>query len=266
MAVLLQTTGFSTLFKISSLGPGTVCLVDLGAFDEPVASTVGRQMDASMYASYNNMATSRADVLTSGRTTSPLVSASGSHEAHKSSQPRVRRRNRVINSCLECRRRKLKCDKEAPCTNCARFKRDCLYLAPSQEHGQRKLAQIKDQMGALEKILEREVANQQTKARDHGANGIKLSMVSVTHPESEEENDAGAQDEEGLEPTALAALDIVYEDNPDDELIDLGVQMGKMRITERVGGWVCLGLCSYKFGLYTNAVDSSRYDRSSPTS
>lgn len=31
------------------------------------------------------------------------------------STPRVRRRNRMITSCLECRRRKLKCDKSHPC-------------------------------------------------------------------------------------------------------------------------------------------------------
>ena len=30
--------------------------------------------------------------------------------------PRIRRRNRMITSCLECRRRKLKCDKSHPCT------------------------------------------------------------------------------------------------------------------------------------------------------
>ncbi len=36
----------------------------------------------------------------------------------------------------------------------------------------------------------------------------------------------------------MAALDNVYEDNADDELMDLGVQMGKMRISERIGGWI----------------------------
>ena len=75
------------------------------------------------------------------------------HDAAKASsaQPRIRRRNRLITSCLECRRRKLKCDKQAPCTNCTRFRRDCLYLATALDsQSQQKLADIKERMGALE--------------------------------------------------------------------------------------------------------------------
>lgn len=146
----------------------------------------------------------------------------------------------MITSCLECRRRKLKCDKQAPCTNCTRFKRDCLYLAPASDaHSQQKLAEMKERMGALEKSLEEEVAGQQAKAHKGGANVTKFSGESgMLHVEGEEEEDAGAEDEEALEPTPLAALDNVYEDNADDELMDLGVQMGKMRISERIGGWI----------------------------
>lgn len=165
--------------------------------------------------------------------TSPDTAKSA--HAHK-----VRRRNRLITSCLECRRRKLKCDKTAPCTNCVRFKRDCLYLAPSGDpSSQQKLADIKEKMGALEKTLEREVAGQQAKTHLGGANVAKGSGdTGVTHIEADDEDEAGDDDEEGLEPTPLAALDNVYEDNADDELMDLGVQMGKMRISERVGGWI----------------------------
>ena len=153
---------------------------------------------------------------------------------------RIRRRNRVINSCLECRRRKLKCDKQAPCTNCTRFKRDCLYLAPSANpQSQQKLADIKEKMGALEKTLEREVAGQNPKTHLGGAHITKVSSeLGLTHVEADPDEEVGAEDEEGLEPTPLAALDNVYEDNADDELMDLGVQMGKMRISERIGGWI----------------------------
>ena len=36
----------------------------------------------------------------------------------------------------------------------------------------------------------------------------------------------------------IAALDLNYEDDADgaDDIIDLGIQVGKMRITERIGG------------------------------
>jgi hypothetical protein len=156
--------------------------------------------------------------------------------------PRIRRRNRQITSCLECRRRKLKCDKLAPCTNCTRFKRDCLYLAPALDpHSQAKLADIKEKMGALEKNLEREVANKTGKAHMGGANVTKSSPSvgeSHVHVDADEEDDLDDGEEDVLEPTPLAALDNTYEDDGDDELMDLGVQMGKMRISERIGGWV----------------------------
>jgi hypothetical protein len=138
--------------------------------------------------------------------------------------------------------RKLKCDKTAPCTNCTRFKRDCLYLASSADpQSQQKLADIKEKMGALEKSLEREIAaGQQTKNHLGGANVRRSTgeVSSTAHVTGEEEEEAGGEDEEGLEPTPLASLDNVYEDNADDELMDLGVQMGKMRISERIGGWI----------------------------
>lgn len=95
-------------------------------------------------------------------------------------------------------------------------------------------------MGALEKSLEREIAaGQQTKQHLGGANVSKSTGdAAVVHIDAEDDEDAAADEEEGLEPTPLAALDNVYEDNADDELMDLGVQMGKMRISERIGGWI----------------------------
>ena len=149
----------------------------------------------------------------------------------------------------------MKCDKQAPCTNCTRFARDCLYLAPSLDAASAaKLADIKEKMGALEKNLEREVAGQNrgggtSKAHMGGANvtmpavpGGGVGEGSHVHVEDDggvgEEDGGGDGDEDVLEPTPLAALDNTYEDGGDDELMDLGVQMGKMRISERIGGWV----------------------------
>ncbi|TKA32186.1 hypothetical protein B0A50_01434 [Salinomyces thailandicus] len=182
--------------------------------------------------------------------------------------PRIRRRNRLITSCLECRRRKLKCDKTSPCcANCLRFSRDCLYLAGAagdEKVGRERLADMKERVGVLERKLEREVKGRGGKAHRGGANitraGSSFSSASGasgvgsrvgaegggresmhTHVEAQED-EVGVEEEEEdealLEPTPLAALDNVYEDNNDDELMDLGVQMGKMRISERVGGWI----------------------------
>ena len=172
-----------------------------------------------------------------------VFQGANSPEAVKAyAQSRIRRRNRVITSCLECRRRKLKCDKLAPCTNCTRFKRDCLYLAPAADaHSQQKLAEIKERMGALEKSLEAEVGGTAGKAHKGGTKvGLSTGGATMVHVQGPAEEDNADEDdeEEGLEPTPLAALDNVYEDDADDELMDLGVQMGRMRISERIGGWI----------------------------
>lgn len=121
-----------------------------------------------------------------------------------------------------------------------RFKRDCLYLASTADpHSQQKLADIKEKMGALEKTLEEEISGQKPKAHLGGANVTSNPNddPGVIHVEGDED-DENVNEDEVLEPTPLAALDNVYEDNADDELMDLGVQLGRMRISERVGGWI----------------------------
>jgi hypothetical protein len=42
-------------------------------------------------------------------------------------------------SCVTCARRKVKCDKLSPCSNCSRSQSDCIYEAPaaSQRHRKR---------------------------------------------------------------------------------------------------------------------------------
>lgn len=155
----------------------------------------------------------------------------------KHANARIRRRNRLITSCLECRRRKLKCDKTAPCANCTRFKRDCLYLAPALDaQSQQKLAHIKEKMGALEKNLEREVASRTAKQHLSGAQAARGRTGE--DDEDEGDDDDLVEDDEVLESTPLGAIDGVYDANGDDDLMDLGVQMGKMRISERIGGWI----------------------------
>lgn len=131
----------------------------------------------------------------------------------KAHAAKIRRRNRQINSCLECRRRKLKCDKQAPCANCTRFKRDCMYISPATDsHSQQKLADFKERMGAFEKDLELEVAKNNAKAHAGGSSVTKpvAPVPSFTHIDNYDDDDEGDDDEEGLEPTPLAALDNVY--------------------------------------------------------
>jgi hypothetical protein len=130
----------------------------------------------------------------------------------------------MITSCLECRRRKLKCNKSHPCTNCVKFTRDCVFLAPALDQAsQLKLTEIKEKVGSLERLLERDVAKNST------ASTLASSNHERALPDDEEKD---------LEPTPLAVVDAAYEvDGEDDDLLDLGIQLGKMRITERIGGF-----------------------------
>lgn len=146
--------------------------------------------------------------------------------------PRIRRRNRMITSCLECRRRKLKCDKSHPCTNCVKAARNCLFLAPALDSAsQLKMTEIKEQMGSLERVLEQDIAkkglrtetNQNSPTQDLGGEEIDFS------PDPE--------DERGLVTTPLALSDAAYDDDGGDDLNDLGFMMGKLRLTDRVGGF-----------------------------
>lgn len=89
-----------------------------------------------------------------------------------------------------------------------------------------RLAEIKEKQGTLERELERDVAKSTT-----SKSTLQQRILA--------DDIAGEYDDEGdLEATPLAALDVTYEDDADEagDMIDLGIQIGKMRITERIGG------------------------------
>ena len=137
----------------------------------------------------------------------------------------IRRRMRMITSCLECRRRKLKCNKSNPCINCLRIGRDCLYLGPKlDEASQIRLTAMKEKVGSLERQLERDVKTT-TKSQQQ-----QRILADDVEDDLDEDRD--------LEATDLVALDITYDEDVDDrdDIIDLGLQIGRMRITERIGG------------------------------
>lgn len=133
----------------------------------------------------------------------------------------------MITSCLECRRRKLRCDKSHPCTNCTKNTRDCVFLAPALDSAsQMKLTEIKEKMGSLERVLEQDVARKGARQTPWKAD-----------PEGEQV-DFSPEPEDQLEPTPLAVSDAVYDDDADNDLADLGFAMGRMRLSDRIGGFV----------------------------
>lgn len=145
----------------------------------------------------------------------------------------------MITSCLECRRRKLKCDKSHPCTNCMKFSRDCVFLAPALDQAsQLKLTEIKEKVGSLERLLERDVAKPaSTGSSKKGSRAGTTDPDRASHEDVEDDVSA-PEDEKDLKPTPLAVEDAAYEvDGDDDDVLDLGIQLGRMRMTERIGGF-----------------------------
>lgn len=171
---------------------------------------------------------------------SPAAASSSSGSGGGGTPKPIRRRMRMITSCLECRRRKLKCNKSNPCTNCLKFSRDCLYLGPQlDEASQLRLTEIKEKVGSLERQLERDVAKSggagggaAAGAARHGGGGFFPQRILADDVEGE------FDEERDLEITPMVALDLTYEDDADgpDDIMDLGVQVGKMRLTEKIGG------------------------------
>ena len=140
----------------------------------------------------------------------------------------------MITACLECRRRKLKCNKSHPCTNCVKSSRDCVFLAPALDQAsQLKLTEIKEKVGSIERLLEKDVAKS-----SRGGTGSPPTSQERALPDEADDNLPANEDEKDLEPTPMATVDAAYgDDGEDDDLLDLGIQLGKMRITERIGGF-----------------------------
>ena len=166
-----------------------------------------------------------------GNLASPSFAGSGAPGG--AGLPRIRRRNRMITSCLECRRRKLKCDKSHPCANCTKAARNCLFLAPALDSAsQLKLTEIKEKMGSLERVLEQDVAK-----KTHRSAVYKGLQPKIENSDDVDFGQDPEDDEPYLEPSPLAVADAAYDDEADDDLADLGVQMGKLRLTDRIGGY-----------------------------
>ncbi|CEN61084.1 hypothetical protein ASPCAL07750 [Aspergillus calidoustus] len=165
----------------------------------------------------------------------PVSGEDLAHNATTSRQAKPKRRNRVILSCLECRRRKMKCDREEPCTPCGTSGLECVYVANPKDGDaafRQQLVEMKDAKDALDGSLRPGSGvlvrpQRGTSARRKRAKGSEVSS---------DESDSSAGDAY-LPPTPLAVQDAAYGDGVDDDVIDdLGVRIGRMRLGERIGG------------------------------
>lgn len=103
-------------------------------------------------------------------------------------QQRKITRTRELRACIECRRRKLKCDRQFPCDSCARRNepKSCAYErnfgGPQSEHGRRLQAEAKLQH--LEQLVQELSQSRQTFANhdesNHGVNKVPLGKDEMT--------------------------------------------------------------------------------------
>jgi hypothetical protein len=87
-------------------------------------------------------------------------------------------------------------------------------------------------MGSLERVLEQDVARREAKSTSSiGDRSQRRTSADLPGgEESSSDNEAAVpEDEKGLEPTPLAVIDGAYEDDANDDVLDLGIKVGKMR-------------------------------------
>ncbi|KLJ11310.1 hypothetical protein EMPG_13418 [Blastomyces silverae] len=89
-------------------------------------------------------------------------------------------------------------------------------------------------MGSLERSLEQDVVDRKASFQEGQVDSNTLGGL-LENPN--EGPNPIPEDEKNLKPTSLAVQDAAYEDGSDDDTPDLGFKLGKLRMTDRVGGF-----------------------------
>ena len=121
-----------------------------------------------------------------------------------------------------------------------RFSTSCVFIAHGLDPlAQAKLAEVKEKMGMLEKTLEDDLSRKDdlkwsSKSPPAAYEAPLLPGQDVEHSDDEED------DLDGLDPSRFGIQDITYheDDEDNDDIVDLGIAIGRLRITERIGGLV----------------------------
>ena len=126
------------------------------------------------------------------------------------------KRNRIITACFDCRERKAGCDRKKPVCSRCRDGRTCLYLDPPHN--------------ALVNGVSRELASLPLDLREKVT---RLYSQCLGDPKEEAED----SDYERLEVSPLVTESASYDDDLDEtKATDLGFRIGKLHLTDRVGG------------------------------
>lgn len=133
------------------------------------------------------------------------------------------RRGRAIRSCLECRRRKMRCNRSRPCQNCNRFCRDCIYLPfPEWPSGASNSVKVEGSSQSPEQGGGRGVPPFHSDDQHTGL--VQPSPFTHHHPQ-------------GYAPGTVTRHDGRCDMDADDESLDVPLQIGKLSITEKTGAF-----------------------------
>ena len=131
------------------------------------------------------------------------------------------RRGRAIRSCLECRRRKMRCNRSRPCQNCNRFCRDCVYH-PFPEWPS----------GAPNTSME------ESNVRSQGQGGGRaFPSFDTTQNFGYVQPSPFSNHDYNYTPDTLAKIHKHYEADGDDDALDVALQIGRLSITEKLGSY-----------------------------
>ena len=129
------------------------------------------------------------------------------------------RRGRAIRSCLECRRRKMRCNRSRPCQNCNRFCRECVYL-PFPEWPSGASSHTKEQ-GALQGPVRG--GGRAFPSFDSPQNSVYGPLPPFNNQDY------------GYDSDTLAKHDRINDVDADDDFSDVALQIGRLSITEKTG-------------------------------
>ena len=142
-------------------------------------------------------------------------------------------RNRAISACLECRRRRIKCDRSKPCLNCVDSVRKCAYLDPTSLNGgeRSRLTQIKEKTASLHHMLESDLARTRPNARQDDDEYVcpwPAIIGDEVVPAGEDE--ASLQLNTAASPHCSPGADTI------DASSTLVINIGRLRFTNRLEG------------------------------
>lgn len=141
---------------------------------------------------------------------------------------RPRRNPRPINSCTECRLRKSRCSKSYPCHSCTLYNRNCVYLRvlPSNERANNRTSPSS--------------TNQASISNEEEVDQIPIRDYDWAHHQQNLSREKFQWNHLMADPQAMHDANYQDSDNDENEMSDTvghSLQIGRMILTERIGGF-----------------------------